>query len=194
MDPTWLYYAASTIAQCAAALAALIGFFGLWRLERLYEEQSRLFQLFQRIQDAVIHDTLVLYGNEFYVQEARKKREAQPGSALAQAVERYDASRGEQQQLIHALIGFLIGTLALLCIAITLLAFVDVLDTWVWTMRVVICLAGLWLGGSPAYVMLQAVGRAGPIQRLWSRRAAQLQRAWTHIWNWCDPVLIITRL
>jgi hypothetical protein len=38
MDPaTPDYYALSTIAQCAAALAALIGFFGLWRLERLQD-------------------------------------------------------------------------------------------------------------------------------------------------------------
>jgi hypothetical protein len=29
MDATTLYYALSTIAQCAAALAALIGFLGL---------------------------------------------------------------------------------------------------------------------------------------------------------------------
>ena len=35
MDPTALYYALNTIAQCAAALAALIGFLGLWRLDRL---------------------------------------------------------------------------------------------------------------------------------------------------------------
>jgi hypothetical protein len=38
MDPTALYYALSTIAQCAAALAALIGFLGIWRLERLRDE------------------------------------------------------------------------------------------------------------------------------------------------------------
>jgi hypothetical protein len=41
MDPTALYYALSTIAQCAAALAALIGFLGLWRLDRLREEYGQ---------------------------------------------------------------------------------------------------------------------------------------------------------
>src|SRR5262245_12841716 len=37
MTDTVLYYALSTIAQCAAALAALIGFLGLWQLDRLRE-------------------------------------------------------------------------------------------------------------------------------------------------------------
>ncbi|HEX2275537.1 MAG TPA: hypothetical protein VHN13_00220 [Candidatus Tectomicrobia bacterium] len=40
MDATWLYYALSTIAQCAAALAALIGFLGLWKLDGLRREQE----------------------------------------------------------------------------------------------------------------------------------------------------------
>jgi hypothetical protein len=42
MDSTALYYALSTIAQCAAALAALIGFLGLWRLDRLREEARQI--------------------------------------------------------------------------------------------------------------------------------------------------------
>jgi ABC-type transport system involved in cytochrome c biogenesis permease component len=42
LDATWLYYALSTVAQCAAALAALIGFFGLWRQDRLREQIERL--------------------------------------------------------------------------------------------------------------------------------------------------------
>jgi len=33
MTDTALYYALSTIAQVAAALAALIGFLGLWKLD-----------------------------------------------------------------------------------------------------------------------------------------------------------------
>src|SRR5882724_5218375 len=40
LDKNALYYAFSTIAQCAAALAALIGFLGLWRLDRLREEKE----------------------------------------------------------------------------------------------------------------------------------------------------------
>ena len=34
-----IFYALSTIAQCAAALAALIGFLGLWRMDRLKQER-----------------------------------------------------------------------------------------------------------------------------------------------------------
>jgi hypothetical protein len=41
MDPNALYYALSTIAQCAAALAALIGFLGMWRLDRLRARPCR---------------------------------------------------------------------------------------------------------------------------------------------------------
>src|SRR5262245_49825843 len=37
MTDTALYYARSTIAQCAAALAAILGAFGLWRLGHLRE-------------------------------------------------------------------------------------------------------------------------------------------------------------
>jgi hypothetical protein len=40
MTDTALYYAFSTIAQCAAALAALIGFLGMWQLDRLREERG----------------------------------------------------------------------------------------------------------------------------------------------------------
>jgi hypothetical protein len=43
MDPnTPYYYALSTIAQCAAALAALIGFLGLWKLDRLRREAEQI--------------------------------------------------------------------------------------------------------------------------------------------------------
>ena len=48
MDPTSSYYALSTIAQCAAALAALIGFLGLWRLDRLRAEREQALQLIYR--------------------------------------------------------------------------------------------------------------------------------------------------
>jgi hypothetical protein len=44
MDPNALYYALSTIAQCAAALAALLGFLGLWRLDQLREETTQVLQ------------------------------------------------------------------------------------------------------------------------------------------------------
>jgi hypothetical protein len=51
MDPTALYYALSTIAQYAAALAALIGFLGMWRLDRLRDEE-------RRAEDEVLAETL----------------------------------------------------------------------------------------------------------------------------------------
>jgi hypothetical protein len=44
LDATWLYYALSTIAQVAAALAALIGFLGMWRLDRLRDEDDEIVQ------------------------------------------------------------------------------------------------------------------------------------------------------
>jgi hypothetical protein len=51
MSDTALYYALSTIAQCAAALAALIGFLGLWRLDRLRDEDN---QVVQRLKNLMI--------------------------------------------------------------------------------------------------------------------------------------------
>ena len=42
MTDTALYYALSTIAQCAAALAALVGFLGLWRMDRLRDEERQV--------------------------------------------------------------------------------------------------------------------------------------------------------
>jgi len=47
-DPTALYYALSTIAQCVAALAALMGFLGLCRLDRLRLEREQAIQLMYR--------------------------------------------------------------------------------------------------------------------------------------------------
>jgi len=48
MDPTAVYYALSTVAQCAAALAALIGFLGMWRVDRLREEREQAIQMIHR--------------------------------------------------------------------------------------------------------------------------------------------------
>ena len=42
MDRNALYYALSTIAMVAAALAALIGFLRMWRLDRLRDEVAAL--------------------------------------------------------------------------------------------------------------------------------------------------------
>jgi hypothetical protein len=168
MTPDTLYYAFSTIAQCAAALAAFIGFFGLWRLDLLREAE-----------------TLAKRGNPPpYIR---------PDSVLTIAQQREAYQRG-QLALIPVLITFLLGTLVFLFIAIVLLAFVDALVTWVWTMRMVICLAGLWLGGAPAYVMLRAVGRAGPIRRFWSRSALRVRYTWTRVSQWCGLALSAERL
>ena len=75
MDPTALYYALSTIAQCAAALAALIGFLGMWRLDRLQDEE-------RQAEDEVIAETLQLSnvgpegipyrGRAYFLQKARE--------------------------------------------------------------------------------------------------------------------------
>ena len=74
MTDTALYYALSTIAQCAAALAALVGFLGLWRMDRLRDEE-------RQVEDEVIGEILELFhmnpnaipyhGRAYFLQKAR---------------------------------------------------------------------------------------------------------------------------
>jgi hypothetical protein len=128
MDPTALYYALSTIAQCAAALAALIGFLGMWRLDRLQEEQSRILQLFQEVQGGFLVEDLIRHGTEYYVQRAKER--AKPESALARAVERYDALLGTQRLLLWVLRGFLVVTLIILGAAVVGFLYVDQAKDW----------------------------------------------------------------
>ncbi len=107
MDPaTPYYYALSTIAQCAAALAALIGFLSLWWWDRLRERVERA-------------DRLLLGSRSLEQLEDSRAR----GAAL----------QSEQQQLLRALRVFLILTLAILVVAIVLIILADMLSTHVWT-------------------------------------------------------------
>ena len=49
MTDTALYYALSTVAQCAAALAALIWFLGIWRLDRVREERTQALHMLRNV-------------------------------------------------------------------------------------------------------------------------------------------------
>jgi hypothetical protein len=75
MDPTALYYALSTIAQCAAALAALIGFLGLWRLDRLLdimrEDEDEMISAVLRILNRA-GDLIPIRGRAHFRQRARE--------------------------------------------------------------------------------------------------------------------------
>jgi hypothetical protein len=76
MDPTALYYALSTIAQCAAALAALIGFLGLWRLDRLKQEREQDERDFRGLLHRVIPhfsaEMVAIVPTEELLEEARR--------------------------------------------------------------------------------------------------------------------------
>jgi hypothetical protein len=176
MDPaTWLYYALSTIAQSAAALAAILGSFGLWRLGHLRELDHEYGD-----QERQIRGELA---------EARAQREyaeeQEGASAVATEVERsaqstaalherglelrltsIDAHRHfimvEWKGLTPRLYVFLLMTLVILVLAIVGLAFVDTLYAWVWPMRAGIILASFGLAIGPAVVVLYAARRSSP--------------------------------
>jgi exo-beta-1,3-glucanase (GH17 family) len=78
MSDTALYYALSTIAQCAAALAALIGFLGLWRLDQLRAEREQAIQMIyrqlnfsQRITGLGIGQEIARLGDEYFSRKLR---------------------------------------------------------------------------------------------------------------------------
>jgi hypothetical protein len=155
MSDTALYYALSTIAQCAAALAALIGFLGLWRLDRVRDEE-------RQAEDEVIAgvlricnrgaDNIPVFGRVFLLQIAHKLI-AEPTpiiengweihhlptseqiikSTLRPTLRRYDALPGERQRLMGTLSRFLRRTLVILALAISGLVVADVLYSWVLT-------------------------------------------------------------
>jgi hypothetical protein len=134
MSENALLYALSTIAQCAAALAALIGFFGLWRQDRLRERMN----IADRVIDGLRSDRADLVYRHF-APGSRDRRYFEQLSSLEQRLQEANkhltAVQIEQQQLMDVLVRFLIGTLALLAVAIVLLAFADRLHTWPWLMR-----------------------------------------------------------
>jgi hypothetical protein len=191
-EPTALYYALSTIAQCAAALAALIGFFGLWRLDRLRDKKTQVFEAMIDIisVDSVRMSTLRRQDECAIVEHLRQIITApQIGfdvsfkPKLEPIYARWDVLANTQQQLMDVLVNFLLGTLVVLALAIGLIPFAEALSTWVWPMRGLILVFGLWLGGAPAYVVLQAAGGVPVWQQVWSR-----------VRHWHGPVLVAARL
>jgi hypothetical protein len=167
MTDTGLYYALSTIAQCAAALAVLIGFLGLWQLDRLRGEDD---QLERRIQTLVIningfqHDAIARLGRAYFIQEAWKKVKALRDSgekqteppALERWVIRWEDLPSKQRRLLYVLIGFLMVTLVIILVpAIIGLSYVKPLENLAWTPWP-LYVASAWLAGAPVWVVWQA--------------------------------------
>jgi len=178
MDPTWLYYALSTIAQCAAALAALIGFLGLWQLDRLREirreiECEMIAVVLQMIGRA--GDYIRLRGRAHFRQRARDfvdrlrsppnpwvtteegktiDEEAKQiiATVLSPLLMRYEALGGRQQLLLWVLRVFLVVTLATLGAAVVGFLYVDQALAWGWTPGL-LWIAGGWLAGGPIIVV-----------------------------------------
>jgi cell division protein FtsB len=193
MDGTWLYYALSTMAQCAAALAALIGFFGLWRQDRLRERREAVDQDIERL-NKERHDLIFRHLAPDARDRAYSEQLSRFDQRIQQATTHRTEVRAQQQQLMDVLVRFLVGTLAVLAIAIVGLAFAEGLYTWVWPMRVFIIAAGFWLGGAPAYVILHAAGRARVMQQWWLRLAYPIRRRWGRVKMWRGSGLIGERL
>jgi hypothetical protein len=177
VSDTALYYALSTIAQCAAALAALIGFLGLWRLDRLRDEE-------RRAEDEVIAEVLQLSsvgpdsipyrGRAYFLQKARElvaestRTEAYASltggqtmgapqvqrvkATLRTRLETYNAVRRSQRWLLGGLRGFLVVTMLILGVAVVGFLYVDQAKAWVWTPRL-LWIAGGLLAGSPIVVV-----------------------------------------
>jgi hypothetical protein len=170
MDPTALYYALSTIAQCAAALAALIGFLGLWRLDRLRAEREQALQLIYRrpYSNLGADQEIARLGEEFFVQNAEayvreleraRADDAPAGLKLKQATARWRAIPGEQRQLMDVLQRFLRRTLVILALAISGLVLADALYAWVltrWLTRLLVVLAAYRLWRDTAAVVREA--------------------------------------
>jgi hypothetical protein len=163
-----LYYALSTIAQCAAALAALIGFLGLWRLDRLKEAGYQCMLTLYRViggRDSLPSDEIILrnatdliksWENLTSEQQASMPHEGAQARRTQEELARRESLRKEQQRLIRALCIFLAVTLTILILAIIGVPFVGALCTWPWTVTILIVLASLSLGIGPAYVVREA--------------------------------------
>lgn len=202
MTADTLYYALSTIAQCAAALAALIGFLGLWRLDRLRDERTQAEHYLrwmmyrehlnmdpQNAQEVMIlpTDRLIAEASSILAANAREESDARLRELTekfrytldVEALQRWLALPDKQRQLMDVLVIFLLGTLAVLVITIGLISFAEVLHPWVWTMRMYIMLVSLWLGVAPVYIVLQAAGG-------WH----VLQQVWRYMRPWRGPTLV----
>jgi hypothetical protein len=205
-----LYSALNTIAQCAAALAALIGFFGLWTVERLRQEEDRVERELREFYNQPPTPPLgedIFYSTRRGIISAVRQRVHNPtiaasaarleesaGIVLDSMVEDLETLTHKRQQLMDVLVIFLLGTLAVLVIAIGLIPFAEPLSPRVWTMRLCIMVASLWLGIAPAYVVLQAAGGMHLLQQLWLRLAGQIQQAWSRVRYWHGPALVAARL
>ena len=185
MDPnTPYYYALSTIAQCAAALAALIGFFGLWQLDRMRdimrEDEDEMISAVLRIFNRA-GDLIPIRGRAHFRQRAHelvKGLRSAPSSwviegttlneppakqiieaTLEPTLTHYDALAGRQRRLMCTLSRFLRRTLMILALAIIALAIARALSAWVltrWILWVLIILASVSLYRSTASVVREA--------------------------------------
>jgi hypothetical protein len=143
MTDTALYYALSTIAQCAAALAALIGFLGMRRLDRLRDEvHQHMLTLYRLIggRESPPSDYMIVQSAQDLIKSwgnlSRDQQNIMPPHEGAQA------RRGQeelayknilqevQRRLMIALRIFLAVTLFILLAAIVGFPFVDQAKNW----------------------------------------------------------------
>jgi hypothetical protein len=173
MTDTALYYALSTIAQCAAALAALIGFLSLWRLDRLREEkepfdrhiqQNAAGFISQRAQEQghpllydpipglnkIDNDRLMAIGPEMLNHPGW-------GDERQRAIfAQWQALTNNEKRLMTVLVLFLVVTLVLiLAPAIVGIVHVEWLKTWPWT-PTLLYVASALLAIAPTYVVVMA--------------------------------------
>ena len=187
MTDTALYYALSTIAQCAAALAALIGFLGLWRLDQLKQEREederdlrgRLHRMIPRFsaEQVLIEPTEELLNEAWRFADADLLAEPHPSGIPVDEMQRrqqrvreirkrWKAREDTQPRLMRALQRFLGVTLTILVLAIVGIPFVGALHTWPWTVTILIMLASLGLAIGPAYVVREAARSIGAVVML----------------------------
>jgi hypothetical protein len=198
LPETILYYALSTIAQSAAALAAILGAWGLWRLDQLRErdrqDEERQQQTEQEIRQLRYEHQRDLMGAVVTVIERPPiLGAAEQERGLDLQLEGIRAShqifRDERGGLIDTLVTFLLGTLAILTLAIIGLAFVDTLCAWVRTVRTCIILASFGLGIGPTVMVRKVAGRLRPRPAL---AVALLALVWALPVEAADPVRCTT--
>jgi hypothetical protein len=143
MESTALYYALSTIAQYAAALAALIGFFGLWQLDRLRKEREQVEKgVLGKFATMGMVESLCDASTERRFEEAQKFLDSHPQSnshrqtqgEMRPLVQYWRTLTRTQAWMMGALSAFLVVTLVvILTPAIIGLVFVNELRAWGWT-------------------------------------------------------------
>lgn len=151
MDPTALYYALSTIAQCAAALAAFIGFLGIWRLDRLRAELAQTENYLRwllrdrRPEAMTLPIEPLIAAAQGYADEdlnavaaanvrAMGYSERRVQQKIAEILRRRTPLASELRWLMCTLSVFLVVTMVFILVpAIVGLVHVDWLKTWAWT-------------------------------------------------------------